>query len=95
MVTGNYPFLALISSFFFLHFRTLSKVHISSATRNALKGEFALEEAFGRMRNKTLDENNMDTYFIVGYAEKPSLASVGTHGSISLETHYHTLCLGL
>jgi hypothetical protein len=45
-----------------------SKVHISHATRTALKGKFLLESAHGKTRNTILKEQSIETYFVVGYS---------------------------
>ncbi len=60
---------------------TCSKVHISASTLVALGGEFEVEEAHGKTRNKFLELNNVDTYFILGYSnQKRSLAEVRVNG---------------
>lgn len=59
----------------FCFYNNCSKVHISSATKNALNGEFVLVEAHGRARNEVLKQYDVDTYFVEDNSKTPEVRS--------------------
>ena len=45
-------------------FYTCSKVHVSQATLNSLRGAYNVEPAYGKMTNDVLAKYNVETFFI-------------------------------
>lgn len=70
--------------YMYVVFDNCSKVHISSATKNALNGEFVLVEAHGRARNEVLEQYDVDTYFVEDNSKSPEVRSCDCHVILTL-----------